>query len=294
MLVACAISLACGARTGPPGDDDTDGGSVSSGPQGPDPREGGCDVPFELPFVNGIWRGRVQGPGRVTGFCGDGENDGGAEDTYLITPTFDTDVMLFVLPETEFDPVLRVTRDGCYEDDANQPRLCVTDAKSQPYWHFFAQAGHTYSVTIDSPTGTDGRYALQVIYGPPEVSACPIHKTQINQQPGGYFTWSNKLGGTGGRVDGACGGPGAENMFQLNVSYTGKVMIQVSAEERFAPVLSLRTGCGATTEVRCTSMALEGSSSFVLSEYLAPGTYYVVVDQGDVAGGEYVLEVFTD
>lgn len=293
MLVACAIALACGVRTEPPGEDDTDG-PVTSGPQGPDPREGGCDVPFELPFINGVWRGRVKGPGRVKGHCGDGENDGGAEDTYLIVPTFNTDVLVFVLPETEFDPVLRVTRNGCYEDDNNPPRLCVTGAKSQQYWHFLAEAGQEYSLTIDSPTDTDGRYALQIIYGAPEITACPVHMTQIHQMPGGFFTWSNKLGGKGGRVDGFCGGPGAENMFQLNVVYPGLVTVQVRADDRFAPVLSLRTGCGASTEITCTSMEQQGSSSFALTEFLSPGTYFVVVDQGGVAGGEYVLEVFTE
>lgn len=292
VIVAGALALACGIRTGPP---EEDTGSDESGvPPGPDPREGSCDNPFVLPFANYVVRGRLQGPGRDEGWCGDGENDAGAEDTYLITPKFDTDVLVFVTPETEFEASLRVTRDGCYSDDANLPRMCAAPVGDHPYWHFFAQAGHEYSLTIDSPAETDGRYGLQIFYSPPELTACPVHEVQIDQAPGGHFMWSNTLGGRGGRVDGFCGGPGNENMFQLNVWYPGLISFQVQSEPSFAPILSVRTGCGGTTELECTSMEQQGSSTFSLSRFFEPGTYYVVVDQGGVAGGEYLLDVFSE
>lgn len=291
VLVASALTFACGIRTGPPGEDT--GGET--GVHGTDPREGGCDNPFVLPIANMEVRGRVLGPGRVEGWCGDGENDAGSEDNYLIVPTYDTDIVVVVLPETEFEPTLRVTRDGCYEDDANPPRLCAAPLGDEyPYWHFLAQVGHEYNLAIDSPAETDGHYVMQIYYNPPELSACPVHSTQITQEPGGYFTWSNTLGGRGGRVDGYCGGPGNENMFQVNVLYPGTITFQVRADERFAPILSVRTGCGGTTELTCTSMSQQNSSTFSLAWFFEPGTYYVVVDQEGVAGGEYMLEVFSD
>jgi hypothetical protein len=297
MTSVLAVMLACGVRTGLPGDE-SGTGNLDTGdtvPPGPDPREGGCDHPIPLPFANvEAVRGRLRGPSRDEGWCGDGENDAGAEDTYLITPTFDTDVIVSILPETEFTPTLRATRDGCYSDDDNLPRMCAAPVGDYPYWHFLAEAGHEYSLTIDSPEGTDGKYAMRVFYGPPELSACPIHSTQINQAPGGYFTWSNELGGKGGRVDGRCGGPGNENMFQVNVSYPGTITFFVTADDSFAPILSVRTGCGGSSEVTCTSMAQQGTSSFALPWFFEPGTYYIVVDQDDVKGGEYSLEVFSD
>lgn len=291
-LVALVLVGGCGVRSGPPGED-TDGGG--GGPSGDDPREGGCDVPFVLPYANVEVRGRLQGPSRVDGWCDADGNGGGAEDTYLVTPPIDTDVLLVVMPDTEFDATLRVTRDGCYRDEDNLPEMCVAPiGDAWPYWHFFAEAGRAYSVTIDSPEGTDGLYTMQVLYGPPGIEGCSIHSSQINQEPGGYFTWSNDLAGRQGRADSRCGAPGAENMFQINVFYPGNITFRVTADRSFAPVLSVRTGCGVTSELACTSAELEGSTDLELSWFFTPGTYYVVADQGDVRGGHYMIEAFID
>lgn len=290
--LAVALSLAgCGVRSGPSGDG-TGGGS---GPSGDDPREGGCDVPFVLPFANIEVRGRVQGPSRVDGWCDVDGNGAGAEDTYLLTPPVDTEVLLVVLPTTEFDVTLRVTEDGCYQDDDNLPLMCVAPiGDTWPYWSFFARAGRDYSITVDSPEGTDGLYTMQVLYGPPGIEGCSIHSSQIDQEPGGYFTWSNDMPGRQGRADGNCGGPGSENMFQINVFYPGSITFRVTADRSLSPVISLRTGCSVTTELTCTSMDLEGSSDLEVSWFFEPGTYYVVVDQNDVRGGHYMIEAFIE
>lgn len=288
--LAASLILACGARSDPPGEDTGE----DTGMMGVDPREGGCDNPIVLPLANMEVRGRLQGPSRVEGWCGDGINDGGAEDTYLIVPTFNTDVLVLMQPDTEFTPSLRVTRDGCYADDDNLPRVCAAPVGDVVYTHFFAEVGHEYSLTIDSSEGTDGHYAMQIVYTAPELTACPVHGTQINQEFGGYFTWSNQLGGRQGVVDGHCGGPGAENMFQVNVFSPGEMTFQVTADTSFAPVLSVRTGCGGSSELTCTSMVEQGSSTFALTWFFdQPGTYFIVVDQNDIVGGEYLLEVFS-
>lgn len=291
VLLATGLLLACGARSGP--NEDETGAETGMMPS-VDPREGGCDNPIVVPIRNLEVRGRLRGPSRADGWCGDGDNDGGAEDTYLLVPTADTDVLVFVDASTEFTPTLRVTRDGCYSDDDNLPRVCAAPVGDAPYLHFLAEAGHEYSVTIDSPRDTNGLYTMRFFYAQPELTACPLHTTQIEQKPGGYFTWSNSLGGRQGRVDGFCGGPGNENMFQVNVTYPGNISFVVTAEEDFAPVLSVRTGCGATTELVCTSMEKQGTSRFSLDWFFDPGTYYVVVDQNDIKGGEYTLEVLSD
>jgi len=286
-VLAASLILACGARSNPPGEETGD----DTGMMSVDPREGGCDNPIVLPLANMEVRGRVQGPSRVEGFCGDGTIDGGAEDTYLIVPTFDTDVLLLMQPSTEFTPTLRVTRDGCYEDDANIPRLCAAPVGDVQFHHFFAQVGHEYSVTVDSPEGTDGHYAMQIVYTAPTLDGCPVHTTQIDQEVGGFFMWNNNLGGRAGRVDGRCGGPGAENMFQVNVHTGGEILFRVTADSSFDPVLSIRTGCGGSSELACTSMDESGSSTVAIQQWFDPGTYFVVVDQNDIEGGEYMLEV---
>ena len=297
-LVAALGLAACGLRSDADEEDSGGGGGETQGETGTDPREGSCDTPFVLPFANFEVRGRLAGPGKIRGWCGrdledKSEPDAGPEDSYIVTPTFNVDVVV-VIPEADFVPTLRVTKDGCRESEEVLPAICAAPA-GDTVWHFFAEVGHDYTITVDSPTGTDGHYAMQVLYGDPGLAACPIHPNQITQEPGGFFTWSNDFNRRQGQVDGACGGPGAENMFQINVSYPGLIDFRVEADERFEPVLSVRSGCGGVTELQCSSAAQTGSNILTVSQFFdVPGTYYVVVDQGGIAGGNYRLEVFSE
>lgn len=290
------LLAACGLRSD--ADDDGGGGGESIGDTEVDPREGSCDTPFVLPFANFEVRGRLLGPGKVRGWCGrlgDDDDadapDAGPEDTYIVTPTFNVDVLV-VVPESDFEPTLRVTRDGCREDVL--PSVCAAPM-GDDLWHFFAEVGHSYTITIDSPEGTDGNYTMQVLYGDPGIAACPVHPSQIDQEHGGYFTWSNTFGKSQGHVDGLCGGPGSENMFQVNVTYPGLITFRMEADESFKPVLSVRSGCGGVTELLCNAASLGAGNFIEINQFFeVPGTYYVVVDQGDVAGGSYKLEVFSE
>jgi hypothetical protein len=203
---ALALALAaCGLRSD--ADDDESGGDVDTfgDETAADPREGSCDTPYVLPFANFEVRGRLLGPGKVRGWCGrDAEDDpdAGPEDSYIVTPTFNVDVLV-VIPESDFVPSLRVTKDGCREDVF--PQVCATPVAVDDNWHFFAETGHSYTITIDSPEGTDGNYTMQMLYGDPGVGACPIHPSVITQKPGGFFTWSNTFGKRQGEVDGRAG-----------------------------------------------------------------------------------------
>ena len=292
-LVVLALA-ACGLRSDAD-DDESGGGGETFGDTEADPREGSCDTPYVLPFANFEVRGRLLGPGKVRGWCGrdaEDEPDAGPEDSYIVTPSFNVDVLV-VIPESDFVPSLRVTRDGCREDVF--PQVCATPVAPADLWHFYAETGHTYTITIDSPENTDGNYTMQLLYGDPGVAACPIHPSVITQKPGGFFTWSNTFGKRQGQVDGACGGPGAENMFQIDVSYPGAVNFQLTGSNGFEPVLSLRSSCGGATEIECTSAEITGSNALALDHFFeVPGTYYVVVDQAGVDGGDYKLDVFTE
>lgn len=296
LALACLLAAACGLRSG--ADDEDEAGTVAdtgflTDPTELDPREGSCDTPFVLPIANMTVRGRLLGPGSVRGWCGkkaDDDPDAGPEDSYIVTPSYNVDITV-LFPEADFPPTLRVTRDGCREDVL--PNLCAAPVGDTP-WHFFAEVGHTYTITVDSPEDTDGHYAMQLVYGDPGVAACPVHPTMIDQEPGGYFTWSNGLSARQGSVDGVCGGPGAENMFQLNVFYPGNFLFRLGADATFKPILSVRTGCGGATELGCVSSEMVGSDFLEFYQFLTPGTYYVVADQGDVKGGEYKLEVYSE
>lgn len=295
---ASALALAaCGLRSD--ADDEDTGGEIDTfgDETAADLREGSCDTPYVLPFANFEVRGRLLGPGKERGWCGrDAEDDpdAGPEDSYIVTPTFNVDVLV-VIPDADFKPSLRVTRDGCREEKDVNPQLCATEVAVDDTWHFFAETGHTYTITIDSPEGTDGNYTMLMLYGDPGVGACPIHPSVITQKPGGFFTWSNSFGRRQGHVDGLCGGPGAENMFQVNVSYPAFISFQVTAEDGLEPVLSVRSSCGGATELDCTSSAITGSNLVTIDRFFdAPGTYYVVVDQVGIAGGKYTLDVFTE
>lgn len=296
LVLAGALALAaCGLRSDADEEDSGSADETFGNETESDPREGSCDTPYAVPFANFEVRGRLLGPGKVRGWCGrdvEDEPDAGPEDSYIITPSFNVDVLV-VVPDADFTPTLRVTKDGCREDVF--PQVCATAVTPGDLWHFFAETGHTYTVTIDSPEGTDGNYTMQFLYGDPGVGACPIHPSVITQKPGGFFTWSNSFGRRQGQVDGACGGPGAENMFQINVSYPASINFQLTGSGGLEPVLSIRSSCGGATELECTSQEITNSSSLSIDHFFdVPGTYYVVVDQAGVAGGDYTLDVFTE
>lgn len=296
-LIAALGLCACGLRSDP--DDDEGGGLDTVSDTEDDPRRGGCDMPYVLPFANFEVRGRLLGPGKVRSWCGRAIEEGGSdapdagpEDSYIVTPSFDVDVGV-IISDADFEPSIRVTRDGCREDVL--PQMCAAPIEVGAARHFFAEVGHSYTITVDSPEGTDGHYTMQVVYGDPGIAACPIHPSQIDQAPGGFFTWSNTFGNVPGEVDGRCGGPGDENMFQVNVNFPGTMTFRVTADDSFAPVLSLRSGCGGVTELQCTSSEQTGSSTVEIVNFFPnPGTFFIVVDQGDVVGGSYKLEVFSE
>ncbi len=283
---------ACGLRS-EAADDVGEDSSMPWGETEVDMRLGSCDTPYEVPFANFAVRGRLAGPGSVRGWCGrddDDAPDAGPEDSYLVTPTFDVDVLVLI-DEAEFEPSLRVTRDGCREDVL--PEVCAAPV-GDDQWHFFAQAGSTYTITIDSPRETDGRYRMQFIYGDPGIDACRVHPSQINQEVGGYFTWSNEFGKRQGKVSGKCGGPGAENLFQVNVNSPGRMTFLVTADTKFEPVVSVRSGCGGATELQCANDTAGNGVVELSYRFDVPGTYYVAVDQANIEGGSYKLEVFSE
>lgn len=292
-----AMALGCGARTGqsPPDEStesdtdatttdtdsttDTDTESESDTDDGP--RLGSCDNPFILPFTNQTVRGRLLGTGEQTGWCsGDRKNDGGLEDVYLVTANYDVDIVLENRPESELNATIRVHEGDCDGDTI----VCATGIEAGDGHYFYAKAGQTYAIVIDSPQRTNSRYAFDVWFGDPDIEHCNIHETSITQSPGGYFYWENTLPRGQGHVDGPCGGPGTENMFALNIEYPGLMVAYADG-----PVsLDVRKACGGAHSLTCGP---EGGA--VIEHYFeTPGTYYLVVDHNDYEQNvDYALEV---
>ena len=274
--------MACGARSG---FTDTSGGGVGGDD---DMREGSCAMPIELAFEPQTVRGRLLGGGSAEGWCGEDGSDSGREDTYLLTPPYSTDVILTLREGTDFPALLRVTADACVAEDGTLPETCVIPDLDDPR-HFWAEAGRDYYISIDSEAGIDGRYELDIAFGWPPLESCDLHSMVINQQPGGIFLWENTLASGQGRVDGACGGPGRENMFLLNVQEAGLITVNVSGSLGIRPVVSVRSSCAAASELICASGENPSSLEYF---FPGPGEYYLVVDQEGVEGGDYVLEVY--
>ncbi len=288
LTLSLVAAIGCGLRSDPFAPDYVLDGETSAGSDesGGDPnRPGTCNDPLSLPFAPMTLRGELSGPSFAEGWCG---SDGGPEDIYTLVPDYDVDVILTLDRETEFRPTLRVIEDGC-APDTGFTQICTRSFDEQPY-HFLARAGHTYSVVIDSPTGSGGRYAFKVDFGWPPLDQCSPHPEVITQVPGSAFIWNNDFTEGQGRVDGYCGGPGRENMFPLVANYPGNVYVQVSTSGGFAPVVSLRTDCAALSELAC---AADGPGGVAELGYFLPnaGQFYLVVDQGQIGSGGYQLRV---
>lgn len=296
VLLVCGLgawsSVGCGLRSDvlldePQGTDDGDEGEEDDGDDGGG-RQGTCDLPSSFPSSGGRVSGELSGSSRLRGWCG---ADAGPEVVYRIAPDTDVDVSLS-LASADFSPTLRVREGGCEDGDDVPTLVCDPGFSNDEFGgrHFFARAGQEYYVVVDSASGDGGEYALDVSFEPVPLSSCPLHGETIVQDPGGAFLWRNDLSSGQGRVDGACGGPGRENMFVFLVSQPGFVAIIADATDGFEPIVSLRRGCGGVTEVACSGN--DGTGSAFLETQVDPGEYYIVVDQGGRQGGSYELNVF--
>lgn len=255
---------------------------------GSDFDRGTCAEPIALPTITRSVQGELAGESLVSvGECA----QRGPDDVYLLRPASDTDVFI-TFTDPEIDARLRVSEATCDRAGTVDTLVCV-DAKANDVRTFHARAGFAYYVVVDGKDEDDGgRYAFDVEYSD-DLAACGVHPELISQgSSGATFRWTNEFSAGRGRVDGECGGHGKENMFRLVASRAGWAFIQARRlSGRFEPVVNVRTGCGASTELECRA-ALPGQA-FVALEYFIPraGTYYVVVDSNSIEAGGYELEV---
>lgn len=296
IALSTSLALGCGFRSDPLIPEGLEGGLEESDDGGltvDRNRPGSCNDRLAFPTMDSRVTGELPPDGSLSeSWCG---RDDGPEDAYVLVPEFTTDITIRMdAGATEFSPVLRVESGGCGGE--GDQLVCDNGINDEPF-HFLAEAGKEYTITIDSSGGDSGAYAFDVTYGFPGLELCPVHPETITQVSGATFIWENNLSGDSqGRVDGFCGGPGKENMFTLNTSYAGFIYMTVTGASGFSPVVSLRTSCAATSELACARDGDTGIPGVAELEAFieGPGQYFIVVDQTDIDGGAYRLDVFFD
>lgn len=286
-VVVLAVSTGCGLRSDPlyAGIQLEEGSGDEDDTEDDGPTEKKCDDPIAMPAQNVKVKGELEGDNTEGGWCG---SDDGPEIVYELVAPYTTDISLAVL-SSDVPLTLRIDEGVC--GDEAKAKVCATDFSTLPR-HFLALGGTTYYITVDTDDAQGGKFEFEVVYGWPALEACPVHETHIIQEPGGSFQWFNDFGKSQGQVDGFCGGPGRENMFQVDASYVGNMHVEVAGSEGFEPVISLRTNCAAVSEVVCQP---GGPNGFVTADWLLDtpgGLYFVEVDQVGYAGGAYELNVF--
>ena len=318
VVLAVGSSLGCGLRTVPifeastdsfgstdsETDSDTDessAGEQEGGECEPMTRTEGdmgtCTNPIVLPTTDSSAQGTLCGRGLYgDGVCGP---DDGFEDVYRFTPAFAGDVTITFDPaETDFSPTVRILEYEC-DPAMGRAKMCTDDflvgSASLPR-HFLANGNRDFYIYIESADGSGGDYAFSITQGQPPIEQCDVHTEIIQQVSGSVFQWSNEFAAGQGRVDSGCQGIGVENMFQVQTTYPGNMYIDVVGSGGFRPLISVRTGCGATTELDCMTDQILGTPGFASFTYFLPGTgtYYVVADSLTLDGGAYELSVAFD
>jgi hypothetical protein len=266
------------------------GGTGDTGDTGTpvEPRYGSCDDPIDLPAGQTIVvRGSLGGCSGTQGWCG----GTGAEDVYRIG-SVSGDVFVDFLPqETNFNPVLRVIRgeDPCVEAPLESTEVCAAIKNSVPGRGFFDQGveGETYYIIVDTELGESGEYAFEVRFGDEAFAGdCldALDEQAIELATGGNFVWEADLEDEQGRVDSSCSAPGNDDIFALVLTGGGTLQATVEVlEGDIQPIVSVRTGCGTSTELTCGPTVSTGFGS--------SSSAYLVVDQLGAANGRYRLTV---
>ena len=261
----------------------------------PGPGGGGasCDEAEELePLVDVKLTGTLGGSDGLRGWCG---GDDGNEDVYLIRMVGTRDLLIETVgAESDFSPTIRVEEDTCGQASAvgtGLTRLCTGSTVDDPK-HVTLLNGHDYYITVDSPAGSNGDYAVNLTWAKPPLEMCKPHPEVIELDFGSVFQWQNSFGMGQGDVDGVCGGPGREDMFRMDVPYPGYLYAEVNGSNGFDPLISLRLGCPGVAELTCTSEPVGDSYAYLDYWIENPGTYWLAVDQTDVSGGYYDLFLY--
>jgi hypothetical protein len=111
--------------------------------------------------------------------------------------------------------------------------------------------------------------------------------------PDGHITGT--LGSTASALSGSCGGPGAEDVYELRILHPKVVVASTDMGSTAADtVLYIRSAActDSTMELSCNDdVSTTDHNSTVTASIVQPGTYYLVVDTKSSVGGAYDLHV---
>lgn len=286
-----AAASACGVRSDPFDLPGTAGGGGGGG-------GASCEDAEELvPLEDTVLEGTLPaGRGMLEGWCG---RDGGTEDVYVLHSMNNRDILVAVeaVDDEGFVPTVRIEVDTCGTTDAvtdeGYTELCRADGSAfVAFAH--VEAGHDYTIVVDSPEGEGGAYRVVVSYQRPDPDNCILHPESPTLVQGGYFLWSNGLGGGQGNIQGLCGGPGTENMFAVRVLEPGVLRARVTSNTADAPpIVDIRRTCAVVATDRC-EVGSPGGVAEAFVEVSEPRTYYVTADHHGVGPFSYDLEVWLE
>lgn len=157
-LALVLLMVGCGLRNDPT--DLFETGDLLLRDAGPEGRQGSCTDPISIKLEEAVIRGYVHGGGLYT-HCGDDE---GPEQVFTFTPAFSTTATFRFIPDdTDFTPTLRITSNGCAPGEGDV-RVCDVLFEGEAIATSLQRAV-VYTLTVDSPRGTAGDYALEVHLG---------------------------------------------------------------------------------------------------------------------------------
>ena len=115
--------------------------------------------------------------------------------------------------------------------------------------------------------------------------------------PGSVTIGGTTSGTNIGAIDdysGSCTGTsGVDVVYSFTLGSTSDIFIGVHGEDAFDPVIYLSSSCGGSTY--CNDDAYVGvTSSVIIQDGLASGTYYLVVDGWGGSTGNFTIEIYTN
>ncbi len=259
----------------------------------PPPANDGCAGVIPLDFVNG--RAHVQGDSRsaapdVEGSC----QSVGRDVVYRITTTAEHRLAAQVFRDFStpaFEPALHL-RNDCASGASTSEHACHAGSSGLSRLELARLAPGTYYLWVDARSASGGRFTLDVELLPP--GPAPLNErcasaATLAFDSTGKATARGALAPAEDDDDGTCGGSWGDVVYRFTTVAERRLTATVSnVPANVRPYLYVRGECGAyDRQLACDPQEVEVN-------VLAPGTWYLWVDSGSSAAGEFDVTVQLD
>ena len=223
----------------------------------------------------------------TSGTCGGSSaNDA----VYALTPDIDGTLVLEVAP-TGWDAVMFV-RSDCATSGSELACKDTGSSSGKETYSFKAKAGTTYSAFIDGYTSTSkGAYTFTATLTPALASeTCPGEELTLSGTPAAATVAGNTAGMWSDEA-GSCAGSGANDaVYHLLAPQSGTMTVKVTPTG-WDPVLYVRSGTCAGTEVTCKDVGSSGTAETVNVNATVGTDYWIFVDGFAGTSGAYTLNL---